>query len=557
MSAVRTEIRQGSYADSVVLMQLQSDLARLEGVRDVAVVMATPANLELLEASRLLTEEAQSAKQDDLVIVVSAESDEQASEALARVDSLLARRSTSEVEDYRPKSLRAAKQMAPQADWISISVPGKWAGDLAHEAVDLGLNVFLYSDHVSLEEERSLKIHSSAEGRLVLGPDCGTAIVGGVGFGFANRVCRGPVGIVAASGTGIQAITSRVHEMGSGISHAIGTGGRDLSTEVGGSTTKQALDLLARDAATEVIVLASKPPEPAVAAKLLRTAHSLDKPVIVQFADYPAPAPSIGNLVFTRSLSEAADTAVDLARERSQGVQSRRTAYCGGTLHGLFAGGTLALEAVQGLRPFLDPLHTNLSPSERAPSGLADALDAHSILDLGADEYTAGRLHPMIDPTLRLQMLERIGNQNQQGVVLLDVVLGSGSHSDPTAELAPLIRSIRERSRMEFVVVIIGTDDDPQDRQKVISTLEAAGARLASSMSEAIEIVVALLSPPVEADSTSIPLSSLQVSQAINVGLESFYNELVEQEVATVQMEWRPPGGGNPEINSILKRMRA
>jgi len=557
VSAIRTEIRQGSYADSVVLMQLQSDLARLDGVRDVAVVMATPANLELLGASQLLTKAAQSAKQDDLVIVVSAESGEQATAALDRVDTLLASRSASEVEDYRPRSLRAAKKMAPKANWISISVPGKWAGDLAHDAIDLGLNVFLYSDHVSLDEERSLKIHSSAEGRLILGPDCGTAIIGGVGFGFANRVRRGPIGIVAASGTGIQAIASRVHERGSGISQAIGTGGRDLSTEVGGSTAGQALDLLARDTTTEVIVLASKPPEPAVASKLLRTAHSLAKPVIVQFADYPAPAPSVGNLVFTRSLSEAADVAADLARERPQGVQGRPAAFCGGYLRGLFSGGTLALETVQGLRPFLDPLHTNLGPSEQSPSEITDDLDAHSIFDLGADEYTVGRLHPMIDPTLRLQMLERIGNKNQQGVVLLDVVLGSGAHPDPTAELAPLIGSIRERTRIEVVVVIIGTDDDPQDRQKVISTLEAAGARLATSVSEAVEIVAALLLPPVEPDSNSISLSCLQVPQAINVGLESFYNELVDQEVAAVHMEWRPPGGGNPEINSILKRMRA
>ncbi|MEJ2084460.1 MAG: acyl-CoA synthetase FdrA, partial [Acidobacteriota bacterium] len=396
-----------------------------------------------------------------------------------------------------------------------------------------------------------------AEGRLVLGPDCGTALIGGIGFGFANRVRNGPVGVVAASGTGIQAITSRVHEMGSGISQAIGTGGRDLSTEVGGSTARQALGLLARDTATEVIVLASKPPEPDVASRLLRTAHSLAKPVVVQFSGYPAPAPRIGNLVFTRSLSEAADAAVELARERTQIPGIEPVASSGGYLCGLFAGGTLALEALQGLEPFLEPLQTNLGASEAAPFEVSEALETHAIIDLGADEYTAGRLHPMIDPTLRLQMLERLGNKVRQGVVLLDIVLGSGSHPDPAAELVPLIRSIRDHTRIEIVVVVIGTDRDPQQRLKVCSALEAAGARLASSMSEAVDIVVDLLLPPLEAEPHPVSLDSLQVSQVINVGLESFYNELIEQEVPAVQMDWRPPGGGNPEINSILKRMRA
>ncbi|MCB9155415.1 MAG: hypothetical protein H6649_15330, partial [Caldilineae bacterium] len=291
------EIRRGVYYDSVVLMQLQRALAALPDVEDAAVVMATPANRDVL-ASTGFDVTAIDAKPEDLLIVVKASSGQAAESALAQVDALLTRRQSDAGSDYRPRSLRAAASALPDANWVLISVPGRYAAGVAREALDLGKHVFLYSDNVSLADEIKLKQQARDRGLLVMGPDCGTAIVNGVGLGFANRVRRGKVGIVAASGTGLQAVSSGIHELGGGISQALGTGGRDLKADVGGITALQGLDLLARDPQTAVIVLISKPPAANVATTLLSAARSSGKPVVVNFIGYPPPARRLDNLHF-------------------------------------------------------------------------------------------------------------------------------------------------------------------------------------------------------------------------------------------------------------------
>src|SRR3970282_797624 len=265
MTVIRSEIRPGAYYDSAVLMQLQRGLLGLPGVLDSGVVMGTPANLELLDQSGLLTEDAKKAGVNDLVLVVKAESEGAAAAALAQVDSLLARRRSAVVQEFRPMSLETALQQLPEAGWVLVSVPGRFAAGVAREALRLNRHVFLYSENVALEDEIALKQTAQAKGLLVMGPDCGTAIVNGVGLGFANRVRRGSIGLVGASGTGLQAITPRIHELCAGVSHAIGVGGRDLKSEVGAITAHQALGVLARDSETQVIVLVSKAPAPAVA----------------------------------------------------------------------------------------------------------------------------------------------------------------------------------------------------------------------------------------------------------------------------------------------------
>ncbi len=322
-SAVRCAVRAGSYYDSVVLMQLQRALAALPGVLDAGVVMATPANLEVLAASGLAPGEGVSAGPHDLLIAIKAESDAAAGEALARVDALLQVRRGAGGDggqDFRPRGLASALKSLPEARWVLISVPGRHAAAVAEEALAHGRNVFLYSDNVPLEREVTLKRTARERGLLVLGPDCGTAVIGGVGLAFANRVRRGPIGLIGASGTGLQAVMSQVHALGSGISQAIGTGGRDLSAEVGGITALQALDLLRRDPETRVIVLISKPPAPEVAARLLGLARSAGKPVVVYFQGAPLPGRRIGSLLFAASLSEAAEIALEADKGR-QGLQ--------------------------------------------------------------------------------------------------------------------------------------------------------------------------------------------------------------------------------------------
>src|SRR5690606_17820983 len=298
MAVTRHEVRSGAYFDSVVLMQLQKALAELPGVRDAGVVMATPANCELLTASGFALETI-AAGPDDLLIMVTAGDEGAATGAIAQVDELLRRRrSATATQSFRPRSLATAAQQLPAARWVLVSVPGRYAAAVAEEALDLGRHVFLYRDNVTLEDEVRLKQKARARGLLLMGPDCGTAIVNGVGLGFANRVRRGPVGLVAASGTGLQAVTVALHNQGAGISQALGTGGRDLKAEVGGVSTLQALDLLGRDPQTEVVVLVSKPPDPAVARQVLGAALHAGKPVVVCYLGYAPPARRLGNLYF-------------------------------------------------------------------------------------------------------------------------------------------------------------------------------------------------------------------------------------------------------------------
>jgi FdrA protein len=520
-----------------------------------------------------------------------------------------------EEEDPRPRSLATALRSLPAANWVLVSVPGRYAAGVAREALAAGRHVFLYSDNVTLDEEVALKREAAAGGLLVLGPDCGTAILGGVGLGFANRVRRGAIGIVAASGTGLQAVASRVHELGEGISHALGTGGRDLSAEVGGATALAALELLARDEATRVIVLLSKPPAPEVATKLLAAARASGKHVVVDFIGHAPPGRKLGDLHFASALADAADLAVDLARgpaasrggelgsspnaetssrppllgggERAEpsatlrgvaggeplapylegreggGIESRGGSdlasppRSGGArlIRGLFSGGTLAYETLLALRAVLGRVDSNLSQDEVESDG-------HRVLDLGADEFTVGRPHPMIDQDLLLRRLRDEASDPRVGAIILDVVLGYGAHPDPSAELGPAIAEARDRARREgrelrVVALLVGTGDDPQDRESQAERLRAAGAEVVSSPGEAVEIAWPLVAPAlVEPDRGGAAGGLSTAVVAVNVGVELFHDALRAQGIESVQVEWRPPARGNERLAGILERMR-
>lgn len=562
MTVLRSQSRPGAYYDSIVLMQLQVELAALPGILDAGAVMATPDNLALLAANDLLPDEpGDDPGPSDLLVVVKAEDEAGAVEALSRVDALLVRGSGDTGGDYVPRTLVSAVRGVPAARWALVSVPGRYAAGVAHEALDHGLNVFLYSDNVTIEDEVALKRRAGAEGRLVMGPDCGTAIVDGVGLGFANRVRRGGIGLVAASGTGLQAISTHVHALGGGISHAIGTGGRDLDARVGSLTCRQGLDLLSRDPDTEVIVLVSKPPVPSVARPVLAEARRCGKPVVVYFLGFAPPARRVGSVYFAAGLAEAAWMAVDLARPGAE----RRTPEATepgpgdlpGYLRGLFSGGTLALELLQAVGTFVGPLHSNLSAPGVEPVESVSRSTGHTILDLGADEYTVGRLHPMIDHDLRLRRIEQEVADPDVGLILLDVVLGSGAHPDPAGALAPAIAGARQEREVEFVVLVVGTDEDPQDLESQIERLRASGAVTFEDIPGVLDHLVNRLAPrppslelPVDADVLKGPLA------AINLGLETFASSLIEQGAAAVHVDWRPPAGGDERLISILDKLR-
>jgi FdrA protein len=563
-------------------MQLQSSLNDQPGVLDCGVVMGTDANKEILDLSDLLVPEAKGAAADDLIIVLRAEDEAAAEAALAQVDGLLTRKRATGEQDYLPKSIETAVEMLPDAHWVLISVPGRYAAGVAREALRQGKHVFLFSDNVSVEDEVALKQAAAEKGLLVMGPDCGTAIVNGVGLGFANRVRRGPIGMVAASGTGLQQVSCRIHQLGSGMTHALGTGGRDLSEAVGAVTARQGLDLFARDPETKVIVLVSKPPAPKVADELLRVARKAGKPVVVDFIGYTPPAQAleqrVGNLRFVRTFDEAAALAVELAKaprevapeEAAPDLGLDRFAPGQRYLRGLFSGGTLAYEALLILQDYL-PLVWSNAPLKKGQNVLKNSLvsEENTIVDLGEDEFTVGRLHPMMDNTLRIQRLLQEADDPEVAVILLDVVLGYGSHADPASELAPAaaqaIARAKEAGRhLEVVAVVVGTDLDPQGMDGQIEQIQAAGARVETRNDVAVRYVgelIQALNSEVEEKSFAakkVDLGTInQPLAGINVGLESFTESLKGQEAGAIQVDWRPPAGGNEKLAALLERMRA
>ncbi len=611
MSVLVSAIRRGAYRDSIVLMQLQVALAELPGVEDAGAMMATPENLGLLEDKGLLPDPAPEAGPTDLCVVVRAETKEAGEQALDRIGDLLRRGSSGAEGGFRPHSLEAAAKLAPGARFALVSVPGRYAAGVARQALDLGLHVFLYSDNVGMDEEIRLKRCARDAGLLVMGPDCGTALIGGAGLGFANRVRRGHIGIVAASGTGLQAVASAIHELGRGVSQGIGTGGRDLSQQVGAITALQAVDILRRDPETRVIVLISKPPAPEVADRLLAAAGSTGKPVVVAFQgvdDAPgisaaSKATGAGHAVglhFAEDLSEAARLAVTLdggqaidgsqaidGRSAPSGTRSGDGAPAAGALalyfRGLFSGGTLALETLLKLRGRLDPLYSNLGSEGSVELDDPGRSRGHTVLDLGADEFTVGRPHPMIDNDLRVRRLRQEINDPEVGLIMLDVVLGYGAHPDPASELAPVIAEAR-RPDLAVAAIVVGTDEDPQEIQAQIELLESAGAHVHRDVGGAVSHALDLLGAPRDPAATApVPGSSAPRERpaavpasaaseysgrpvvlddlaspiaAINVGLERFAESLAAQEVEVTQVDWRPPAGGEERLLEILEKLR-
>ena len=575
--ALAIQIRRGTYYDSVVLMQLQRALLALPGIRDAGVIMGTPANFDLLRQSDLLIEPPRDARAEDLVIAIRADGDASAQAALAQIDALLARRLTATDSEYRPRGLESAARMLPDANWVLVSVPGRYAARVARDALDLAKNVFLFSDNVPLEQEISLKQFAAQKGLLVMGPDCGTAMISGAALGFANRVRRGNIGIVGAAGTGIQTVAARLHNLGGGISHALGTGSRDLSDAVGAITARQSLALFARDSATDVIVLISKPPSPAIAEMLLREARAIAKPVVIDFIGYAPEKNRDANLFFARTLSEAAELAIECVPSfpsvplfpEKEIKEIKEMLEMRGYLRALYSGGTLAYEAQLILREYLSTIYSNAPLLSTNQLPLTSVSQAHTILDLGADEFTIGRLHPMLDNDLRIRRLHQEARDPAVAIILLDVVLGFGAHPDPARELAPAIAAARATRSIEIIAVVIGTDDDPQNASAQIAQLQNAGARVftdhaaavravgemfgkKSGRLERLEIGDSAIESPIIAPSISLdaPFAS------INVGLESFYESLKQQNQDALQVDWQPPSGGNEKMIALLEKLK-
>ena len=516
---VANRVRRGFYLDSVALMRISASLSASEGVESASLMIGTPPNLAILDEAGLLTGEGRAAGPDDLVIAVRAETEEALAAALAAAEASL--EGSAEGPGGRAAArfpgIRAACEALPGANLAIVSVPGPFAAREARRALARGLNVLVFSDNVPVEEEVALKREARERGRMVMGPDCGTSIIAGVPLAFANRVRRGEIGVIAASGTGLQELSVLVHRGGGGLSHGIGVGGRDLGDEVGGLGTFMALDALEADSDTRHIVIVSKPPGPRTEAALLSRLADCPKPVTLNLvgrdaAELPANtalAPTLRDAArlalgagpATGSDANAPDPAVP-----APGAPAPRPLPPGrpGRIVGLYSGGTLCAEAQAILRSAGLAVSSNapipgaVSLAPRGEPGPPPA--GHVLLDLGADEYTAGRPHPMIEPAMRSGALAETLADPTVAVVVLDIVLGTGSHPDPAAPVACALDAAPS-DRPAVVASVCGTELDPQDYGAQRRALERAGVFVAGSNADAVEAASRIAVPAAEEES--------------------------------------------------------
>jgi FdrA protein len=510
---VKTLVKKSEYHDSVTLMLVARELAKFPGVIDVGVIMATEANKALLKDSGLFTFEAQAAAPNDLVIAVSAQ-DSAAEAALFEAEKLLKqKRSSDEGAGFRSKTLRGAVKANPNANVAVISVAGRYAADEAWDALRRDLHVLLFSDNVSLEDEVALKKYARDHGLLLMGPGAGTTILNGVALGFANVVPSGPVGIVSAAGTGLQEVSTLLAKHGIGLTQGLGTGGRDLKEEIGGIMMLEGLKALQSDPATKVIALVSKPPSPSVAEAILDQAASGSKPTVIGFMGAnPDQFRSTPNAMMARTLQETAlltakaagaqiDVADVIAREETE-LQAQANELRAALkpeqkyLRGLFSGGTLCYEAqVIWCDRLKAPVLSN-APLKR-DNRLTDSLRSlrHSCVDLGEEEFTVGRPHPMIDNNLRVRRLLQDARDPEVAVIVLDVVIGYGAHPDPASELGPAIRQAKRLADRPLIVVasVTGTEQDPQRLSAQVAALQSAGVIVCDSNAAAAKLVVMLV----------------------------------------------------------------
>ncbi len=504
-------VQKRRYFDSMFLMQVTQRLRAEPGIQEAAVLMGTPANVQILKNLGFSGPELEGAGPDDLVVAVAGESETQVRQALSRLEEWLTagRAATAGA----PKTLVQALAQLPEANLAVISLPGWYAGREAKSALEHGLNVFLFSSNVPLEEELALKRLARERGLLVMGPDCGTAIIAGVGLGFANAVRRGPVGLIAASGTGAQEFTSLIHRAGSGISHAIGTGSRDFSDAVGGLTALTAFSALEEDPETKVIVFLAKPPGPETLTRLAAQVRRSRKPVVACFLgvipervrqEWP------GKLVTTIDEAVAATLEIlglpkppflaynpaemaELAEAEEQKLSPRQR-----FVRGIFAGGTFCYQAQLLFHQARVPFRSNAPLAEAY--ALANPLrsEGHTLLDMGDEFFTQGRLHPMIDPTLRRERILAEAEDPEVAVLLLDFVLGYNAAADPVGDLLPALQAAQEKARKrggELILVasVCGTEADPQGFAPQVERLEDAGVLVFPTQAQAVRFVLALL----------------------------------------------------------------
>ncbi|MBT9776777.1 acyl-CoA synthetase FdrA [Clostridium sp. MCC353] len=575
-----TVIKKNSYQDSVNLMLLTNRINTLPGVKRSSVMMGTEANMNIFRNTGFYTGDMDQAAPNDMVIVVDADLEETVGRVLEETEAFLGNLSAVRAKsgEQSAESWDEALELLPQANLAVFSIPGEYAADDLEEALGRGLHVFSFTDNVSLDDEVRLKKKAHEKGLLFMGPDCGTGIISGVPIAFTNVVGPGNIGIVGASGTGIQEVTTMIGRLGGGVIHAAGTGGRDLSREVGAVTMKDAILALEYHDPTDVIVIISKPPSKEVRDQVAELLQSVSKPVVAVFLG-EKPDHHEGNVYLAHTLEEAARMAVDLSKGRPVKANYYEEPEENGdqvgedqTVKGLYSGGTLAAEAGMMISEAL-----NLGGLIKKDGYILQA-GGYEVIDLGDDIYTQGKPHPMIDPEVRVRKMREYAAKPDTGVILLDCVLGYGCHPDMAGALAPVIRETMAQARAEgrklyYVASVCGTGLDIQDYDKSVETLKSSGAIVEMSNARAVRVALKLKGlenrEPDKAivewkgEKKLLPEPGDKIMElfnskprVINVGVEGFKESVRKHGGEAVQFSWKPAAGGNKHIIGLLGALK-
>lgn len=510
-------IKKGQYFDSVSIMLVAKQLSGLKEIVDSAVLMGTKENISVLKSSGLLIHEFKDAGEMDLLVVFKTEENADVASLLKSAEKLLQpNKDMSEDKNLNPSSLEGAVSALPGANLSMISIAGRYAADVAMKSLQMGLNVMLFSDNVPLDKEIELKTFANKKGLFVMGPDCGTAIINGTPLAFANVVNRGNIGIVGASGTGLQEVSCLISNAGCGVSQAIGTGGRDVKKEVGGIMFIQGLRALADDKNTDVILLVSKPPAKEVIEKIKFEVTKINKPVVSVFLG-SSPELLFGTKIHAcATLEEAAFLAVALAQNQPASsvreIINQQSSYIKELakkessklsseqkyLRALFSGGTFCDETQLICNELLTDVYSNTPVGNAKKLNDSNVSEKNTIIDLGDDEFTVGKPHPMIDYSTRCKRIIEEARDTETAVILLDIVLGYGSNMDPTAEVIPTIRKVKEitlarKYYLPIICSVTGTDKDPQNRTSVVTALKSEGAIVMNSNAASSRLAISVV----------------------------------------------------------------
>lgn len=579
---LKTVVKKGSYQDSVVLMLLTNEISTIEGVKKVSIMMATPANKDIFKQSGLDTDELMSASANDMVVVADIDDDSLLDTIMEQVEVFLKKQSAASEGKKGAESVKSwdkALAKMPEANLAVVSIPGAYAALEADRALDEGLNVFMFSDNVTIEDEKALKEKAHAKGLAVMGPDCGTGIIQSVPVAFTNNVAPGSIGIIGASGTGIQELTTIIDRLGEGVTNAIGIGGRDLNAKIGGITMMDMIDAMEDDDAVKVLVIVSKPPAKEVRDMISDRLSDFSKPVVTLFVG-EKPEYHEENFYHAYTLDEAARLAVSLVRGKdvpeAEIELDESTFYKAEdkkTIKAYYSGGTLANEAAMLIK---DAMNCEVPPEDI--EGYMLQLDGNVVVDLGDDAYTQGKPHPMIDPAKRIECMQEAVDDESTGVVLLDIMLGYGSHADMAGSLIPTIKDLQAKAdaagrKVFFIATVCGTRRDYQGYDDAVNKLKEAGVIVCENNKLACRTAIRAIGRDFDEPTKEIrPKKVVEITKAapseklrellsakpriINIGLKSFA-EVVEQfGCEVVQYDWMPPAGGNVELIKTLNFLR-